>query len=190
MKETLSVVLWLVLTVAAFTTAVFAAQALFSKDNEKEYVWTGLYKKRNHNLGSLIYFVFVITGWLAIVAVGVYGLLAWLPHSADELRGVLASFTAFISLYILEHLDRAAFMRQELAVRNAALAWIDNQLRYCSRLSDDEIERLEEESRDQKKPHTKHLIALWARDLAKALKERDERTEAQVIQRLRREREE
>lgn len=193
MKDIFSIVLSLVLTGAAISTVIFIAWTMLSK----EPVSIGLYKDKEHTLDSRIYLALVVIGGAAIVGVGVYGLLTWLlsslltwlPSSADQIGG-LAYGAALCSPLVLAHLERATFIRQELAVKNASLTWIDHQLRHSSRPSDREIERLEEESRDPNKTDTELRIASRTLDLAKKLKERDERMETQIIQHLQREQEE
>lgn len=184
MRDILSIGLWLMLTGTAITMAVFVAQTLFSKQP------VSIGSPPYHSLGSLVYSASVITGWLVFVGMGVYGLLAWLPHSTDDFRGMLTVVAAFFSLSVLGRLERATFVQQDFEVTHAALTWIDYHLHYSSRLTEEEIERLKEESRDQNKTGTELQIARWILALAKELKERDERTETQIIQRLRREREE
>jgi len=190
MKDIFRIVLSLVLTGAAISTVIFIAWTMLSK----EPVSIGLYKDKEHTLDSRIYLALVVIGGAAIVGVGVYGLLTWLPSSlltwlpssADQIGG-LAACAALCSPLVLAHLERATFIRQELAVKNASLTWIDHQLRDSSRPSSRsyrEIERLEEESRDPNKTDTELRIARWTLALAKELKERDERMETQIIQHL------
>lgn len=179
MKEAFSIGLWLVLTGAAITTVIFFAQTMRSK----EPVSIGLYENRVHTLGSLIYLTLVVIGGMAIVGVGVYGLLTWLPRSLDEFRAGLAGWAAILSSVGLTHLEKASFDRQQLAVERGAQLWIANHMGNFDARSDRVIEQLEEESRVQNKTDTEYLIARQTLILAKEIKERDERKEAQRIER-------
>ena len=175
MKEAFSIGLWLVLTGAAISTVIFVAQTMRSK----EPVSIGLYRNSEHTPGSLIYLTLVVIGGMTIVGVGVYGLLTWLPRSLDEFRVGLAGWAAILSSVGLTHLEKASFERQQLAVERAIANHIGN---FDTRL--DRVIKQLEEDKQASKTDTELQIARGALRLAKALKERDERTETRVIQRL------
>lgn len=187
MNEALIIGLWLILTCAAVAAAVFITRAIWSE----KPVLLGLGRERVSTLGGRIHLIAVVVGWSAIVAVGVHGLLVWLPNGEnDYLRLALALIAASSSIYILAQLENAAILRQDLVVARAAMGWASKYLRSFGTPSVVEIQRLEEESRDPTKTDTEQRIAATILGRAKDLKERDERMEAQVIHRLQREQEE
>lgn len=166
MKE----VLWLSLTIAVATLGIFIATTMLSS----EPVSLGLTRDSKKGIGARVYLVLVIVGWLAVVAVGVHGLLAWLPRG-DEVRWSFGLFAAFCSLPVLFHLERVTFMRQDLNVQSVALTWIIEKLRYGDTPSDALLGELSNESNDPRNSSTAQQIASLKRTLAVELTQHNER---------------
>ncbi len=163
-------VVWLSLTVAVGTLGIFLATTMLSS----EPVSLGLVRDRKKGVSALVYLALVVVGWLALVASGVHGLLAWLPRG-DEVRWSFSLFAAFCSLPILFHLERVTFVRQDLNVQSAALTWIIERLRYGDTPSAALLDELSNESNDPRNSGTAQQIASLKRTIALELTQRDER---------------
>lgn len=186
MNEVLISIFWIYLSLAAFALAVFIRRTLFSKESEMNYVGRGYVTFPFTSAKAMVWCVFILSGWLAIWFMGIFELLRWLPSSSltSELRGEIALVAAFISIYILEYLQLAPFMRQELDVRTQELIWIESKLRSGGFITDEELEKLAQRAQDLNVPHTTHLVACRVRDIAKLLKEYDEKLEIRINEQL------
>ena len=184
MEDLIHILFWFFLTCSTCVMAFFIYQSLRIKQDAKQDAWDGLYQKSRHDLSSLLYLCLVLIGWGSIISIGVFSILKWLPDSASELRGTIACFAAFVSLYVLEHLDLSAFTRQELAIRNGALTWIEGQLHSATVLSIKDIAKLDEKAKNNDLAYIDSRIALLSRDLAKILLEHDKKIKKHIIENL------
>ena len=81
-------------------------------------------------------------------------------------------------------MDLSAFIRQELAIRNGALTWIEGQLHSATVLSIKDIAKLDEKAKNNDLAYIDSRIALLSRDLAKILLEHDKKIKKHIIENL------
>ena len=184
MEDLIHILFWFFLTYSMCVMAFFIYQSLRIKVNAKQDARDGIFLNCRSDLSSLLYLCLVSIGWFSIISIGVFSILKWLPDSADELRGTIACIAAFLSINVLEQLDRAAAMRQELAIIRGTLIWIKDQFHHSRVLSSLDIANLDEKSKNNDLPYIDNRIALFSRDLAKLLLERDKKIEKHIIENL------
>lgn len=182
MAEILRVGFGIALTCAAIATAIFVARGLLS---EQLKLWGGGHAGDDTWLAKL-HIGAVLLGWCAIVLFGVKGLLFWLPWSWDEGLFSLSGLAAIGSIPVLMHIERLPRIRRRLEVGSAVSTWLQEQLFHGNTPSVGTLEQLSNDVTDLTKTPVEQEIAAEKLAFAKALRERDERFEAQTVQRLKR----
>lgn len=178
MAEVLRIGVGLALTGSAIATAIFIARALVTKGVSP---WGTDSGQSGWRLQVFIGVVFV--GWLALVFVGVRGLLFWLPFGEEPIH-TLAGLVALGSAPLFLHLERLPRMRRQLDVLASASSWERKQLDHGIPLSEAVLEQLAADASDTNKTATDREIAETKLGFARALKAREERLEALVKRNL------
>lgn len=105
------------------------AHFLHTAINAPEKMNLGLVHDREHTTGSRIYLGLVVASWAAFAFSGAAGLLSWLPGYGHI---GAAGLIAFMSLFLLTHIERAAYAKYALRRSTLIRQEMEQLIRYSA----------------------------------------------------------
>lgn len=126
----------------------------------------------------------VAIGWFGVIALGLGAVFELFPWGTGESTWTIAGFLSLCTLPVLMALAQLPQKRHHLAALTEAALWERKQLQSTVTPSCEEVDALLTESRDTGKSSLERSIAASKHGFASELRQRDQRFEASILNRL------